>query len=550
MIVIPTHNVLLEAVYDPDAHYEQLLAKVATAEQNEAIWSPVVSSLKKLFVIVSKAIGKDASKRIEQKWSEDPEVIMNLASLAQFSSATGGDSLNDIVGEIHANWPSGKEGFNLELEKFKDFPDVIVTTPGARPKRKGDMIANKRRANLEKVNEFLAPFRKPFEIARRALHKAQHDIRTAQEHVDNFDTSDGAFTSNLSQEKISEPEYEHTSQLVSINDLPELQWFLWPADIDVASNSKFKSGKQGEGGGESWSAYVFGGKVQGQSSLFDLALPSDDGFQKWEVKEYDTSSKEPIIRLGSHGTSATADILERLSGVFRQLKSFTKIYKEMKLDELTQEYPFAAKFVNSLEEYLPRAQSKLIVHGQITNVDLEYLGKAIRAAKKVYDDVTRRIKVPTLELSVNGKQLTLDGDDYVKLLYKLHSMKMLPEELGNEEILCAAVAELNDPVFRGAESYREMLSKLFNALTPQVAFNNVDGLLLVSPRAFVKIPRSSLNDILEYTSMSENRRPNFKISLKFPKPESAIQIPMTPTPAASNDASVDFPPFNAVGITQ
>jgi hypothetical protein len=538
MIVVPTQNVLLEAVYDPDAHYEQLLGKVASAEKNVAMWSPVASSLKKLFGIISNAVGKDSTKRIEQKWSDDPEVIMNLASLARFSSATGGDSLNDVVNEIHANWPSGKEGFNVDLEKFKDFPDVITTVPGAKPKRKGEAVVNKRRANLEKVNEFLAPFRKPFDLAQRSLRKAEHELATAQERVDNFDTSDGSFVSHLSQEKVTEPEYEHTSKLVSISELPALQWYLWPDDIDVASNSKFKSGKQGEGGGESWSAYVFGGKVQGQSSLFDLAVPADNGYEKWEVKEYDTSSKEPVIRLGSHGTSVTADILERLSGVFRQLKSFMNIYKEMKLDQLTGEYPFASKFVKSLEEYIPRAQSKMIVHGQITNIDLEYLGKAIRAANKVYNDVTSKVKTPSLELMVNGKKLTLDGDDYVKLLYKLHSMKMLPDELGNQEILCAAVAELDDPVLRGAESYRDMLKSLFNALSPQAAFNNVDGLLLVSPRAFVKIPRASLNDVLEYVSLSENRRPNFKISADFPRPESAQQIPVA-APATA------LPPFDA-----
>jgi hypothetical protein len=407
---------------------------------------------------------------------------------------------NENIQFLFDNWPTKDSNlsksktklFKVDLDKF-----YVVTKKQTKVK-------------FDKLEILLKSWYEEYTQLNNEIVSYNEKAKQIDHQIDNLTAKNGLFEVNC--ESLSCPSLKLPSTnrwCVDINHIEDNKWYSWPSDIEQYTGQKFKPKDSGIGAGEHWLSFVFGGEVQGQNSTFDLAIFNKqlNTHEYWEVKEFDP--KTQIIRLGSHGTNAAIDMSQEITDVVSQLKNFIDAYDALCLEQIPIEgddiESWLSRYAFSLRNYLSINYNKLVIKGDISNIDLKELTTPIAGATNAFNKINERCNCTQSQINFCGRKIKLSIEQYAKFLL------LVPEILTFEEKLIAIVSILKHPVLQGTQTYNEFLTSWVAKLLPSKAFSNVSGVFLVHKLGFIKIPTPCTDAVFDYYRMAQGRRPNFKI---------------------------------------
>lgn len=332
------------------------------------------------------------------------------------------------------------------------------------------------------------------------------EVDNAKLELDRFELTRGVIEFERNSTAPAKYPEHNKKQWIRSEWLEPLTWYAWPDNIAIYSGMRFNSSANGIGAGEFWLGYLFGGQVQGQGVAFDLAVSKGDDWEHWEVKEYDEKNK--LIRLGTHGTEAVVAMSTDMNEILQEFKRFIEAYDSLGISLWYSNDTWLGTFVESLREYLDRRYAKIVVKGEISNIELRELQTATTGVRKALELIAKEHSGVVKQTRFTD--LCLDSDRYARLLYLFHSENL--SSLDFDERMVALSSVVKHPVMRGLQPFGRFVRDWVCSLDPSKAFGDVAGFFLVNKKGFMMIPREKINDILEYYRMSLGHRPNFKVS--------------------------------------
>jgi hypothetical protein len=207
---------------------------------------------------------------------------------------------------------------------------------------------------------------------------------------------------------------------------------------------------------------------------------------------------------------------QEITDVVTQLKNFIDAYDALCLEQTPFDgdnvEAWLSRYTYSLRSYININYNKLVVKGDISNVDLKDLMTPIAGATIAYNKINEHCNSTQSQIDFCGRKIKLSIDQYAKFLL------LVPDILTFEEKLIAIVSILKHPVLQGTQTYNEFLNNWISKLLPSKAFSNVSGVFLVHKLGFMKIPTPCTDAVFDYYRMAQGRRPNFKIkNIEIPK---------------------------------
>jgi len=331
---------------------------------------------------------------------------------------------------------------------------------------------------------------------KKALEKAQNNYSEYNPEFKNYEYSKSS--SDEKYEKIM-PDKNKKSYL-DINDVKAGEWTPWPLAIKK-SKLNFGSMKTGEaarskGPGEDWLEYIFGGASQGASVPFDLVMP--DG-SVWEIKALENPSE--AIRPGVEGRKEYAIAKNRMNAIMKQMGNFIITAKTPGFFEKEDFSEVDVKIINFVQVFIEDNYDLIVDKGEISRERtialrgvLNSLGKFIIYHGKKNDDPHIKTTV-----SLNDKKVNVDKPTFIDIAKKLEKATGDKTILTGFEKFDILISTLKDPAFANAT---EFINSWFNSININKVFEQVDGVIIVNTRGFMKIPRNKFN-MIQFSHVSQ-----------------------------------------------
>lgn len=460
-----------ELLYNPDKHFSDVSKRLQDALNNQNY----TKQLYELFVKL------------------DKQLRYSCVSIDEYENLLKSTTFCDDVCLILELWPTKETKLSRAKTKLfaHDFTKFLSKT------KKGLKLAT------NKITNILSMWAQEKIHFENELYEKETILQNIVTEYQKFFVEHGDWTYQQTNaiQFIKTPEKQRTC--LSINYFEPNIWYAWPQDIEHISQCKYKSKDSGIGAGEEWLSFILGGIVQGSNSTFDIAIIQNDKLQRWEVKEYDEKTSQ-TIRLGSLGTNSTEDISLQFYDIMLQLKQFHSLYTMLGLsNDASELLKTIHHYVKSLSGFLSDFFSKIVIRGELSNIDLQELLPAIKGAATIVKKITLEIPKPTVKVIIDNKQHSCNE-------LAVYNSLLIDECSFNEKIY-KLLSTLQHPLLIGQMSYSEFIQSTLANLTPHSSFGDVDGVILVHKHGFRIIPQNSLNDSFDYVRLSQGRRPNFKV---------------------------------------
>lgn len=300
--------------------------------------------------------------------------------------------------------------------------------------------------------------------------------------------------------------------------LPELTYNTmqsWPKDAKKVPYEK----SEGVGPGEKRLAKILSGTVMGGSATFDLKTP----YGKFEVKE-PTGGIHGGVRVESEGIAALEANLTKIKEVAKKIDSTfgTSARPEM-LAAAKEMYP--AEIYQKITDFATKPETKgqtaiqWILRGEIGAKRLQALAdtlllissglmaeSVIRLSHHVQRLMAEEkyVELGDTQADVAAKK-TVDTSTYVQVGKALdmspEQMKVTPADLLR--------AQLNHEAFTAPDAF--INSVVSAPVKASQVFGHTDGLILVQPDGYMIIPRSELDQKMQFLRISKGK-PYFKLS--------------------------------------
>lgn len=288
----------------------------------------------------------------------------------------------------------------------------------------------------------------------------------------------------------------------------------WPAEV---KHIPYEKG-EGVGPGERRLAKLLGGEVQGGSATFDLKTPEGN----FEVKE-PTGGWYGGVRVESEGIAALEANLSKIKTVAKKIDSVFGVGAKPEMVAAAREmYP--ADVLQKIVDFATKPEAKgqtaiqWILRGEIGAKRLKALGDALlmihsglmtegmlRLARRMQQVLTEEkyIELGDTEADVSIKK-PVDTSTYVKVG---KALDLAPEEMKvtPADMLRSA---LNYPAFNNPVEF--INSVLSSPVRASQVFGHTDGLILVQPQGYFAIPRSELDQRMQFLRISKGK-PYFRL---------------------------------------
>lgn len=302
-------------------------------------------------------------------------------------------------------------------------------------------------------------------------------------------------------------------------------WYAWPRRELMNSGSPYKSEVLGVGPGEDWFAWLFGGQVQGDQVSFDIVLPSGE---RWELKALENASS--TFRTGTEGLEATAYARGRLGDIMRQLKKFVELVIEFDLErKLPAEQ---ASMVNFVLVFVEEEFKNIVEKGEIAQARLRDLRRttvtAYRLKKMRARELADRVDDVDRIVSLNNDEFRVTVPTFIDIARRVQRdvQRMNPTRkvgvLDEYDEIDVALTVLNDSVF---ENPRWFWTDYFKMIQVEDVFQQVEGLVIINPLGFMKIPKGLLREALELKGLTMGGKPYYGLKIFGAGPKGAPPPP-------------------------
>jgi len=272
---------------------------------------------------------------------------------------------------------------------------------------------------------------------------------------------------------------------------------VW-VDWSPRNPHKYRAGDRDTGPGELKLAWELGGEIQGHSVSYDVI---DAQGNKWEVKEPNASD---MIRPGVEGRRAVEGIRQQIEEICRQLRQGFSRIDMSALPAYESETGIKSFDVEDFIEHdIPMVMNGELSQGRIvgkTHKNPVGLLQVMEYVKHMIGDANKCKR----KVSWNGSEREIDVATYVRTSRELG---LSDSDMGVE--VCDLFAgTFSHPAFRKPRTFiRDVWLRGVQAST---VFDNVAGVVLVSPQQFMIVPHAELNDHLRFLYISKGE-PRFEV---------------------------------------
>jgi hypothetical protein len=251
--------------------------------------------------------------------------------------------------------------------------------------------------------------------------------------------------------------------------------------------------------GEARLAVIFGAEQQGGSVSFDLR---DQQGRRWECKGLKGPSD--TIRPGTLGIIASETAVRNMVALLNQILNFTKEIKRVGLQNVATT-PEQVKRVHVIENFITTEYDAIVKAGEISTERFTHITRCLRtlgALKKEWNEGVSE-KGPE-QVAIAGKTIAVPRENFPGLARKL--TKISPESALINTIdareRCLSWLTGNSKTTLAYDDYTQWLDDWDESIDVRKIFKDVDGVMIINPDGFTKIPKNMLSQVLTLARFS------------------------------------------------
>lgn len=292
-------------------------------------------------------------------------------------------------------------------------------------------------------------------------------------------------------------------------------WVKWPPGIKKFASADFGKQKKSEDGetergeimgvgpGERWLGALFGGRVAGGNTSYDIIMP--DG-SRAEVKEIESATS--LVRPGIEGINAFEQARGRLNNIMNQLKAFATAFKTSGLQESASDHE--KQIVEYIDEFLRSEYESIVGKGEISRDRFKDIRRVLKAVAVLKENHRTDVNVKP-QVTLNDKTVSVKRPTFIDIARKVDKDVPGTGVLDNIEKWDVVLNNLKDVAF---DNYTQFFNEWFNSVKVSQVFKQADGVFVVNEKmGFQWVPKDQLEKAFRFEVVSQ-ARPKFKF-LRF-----------------------------------